>query len=191
MRKFTALMPLLALFWAVSASAHGPVRQKTQEAIVINAPADKVWEIIKAPCGIKDWHPQVAGCDAEGSQEEGAKRKLTLVDEGWVNQELKKYDEKKKLIGYKFNFNDVSTAQTIVHAGEEIQVPMFPVANYSDMLFVKSKGADKSQVVWRGAFYRAYMNNNPPAEMNEEAAINTMNAFYRSGLEGLKQLLEK
>ena len=47
MKKVTLIVSgLLFLFTAV-ANAHGPVRQKTEEQITINAPAGKVWAIIK------------------------------------------------------------------------------------------------------------------------------------------------
>nr|BAL53160.1 hypothetical conserved protein [uncultured Gammaproteobacteria bacterium] len=188
MRKLSAVFPLLVLVWSASATAHGPVRQKVEEKVTINAPAEKVWETVKEFCSIKQWHPKVSDCTAEGASNK--KYKLTLSGGGWVVEELKGRNDAKMAYSYKFNVDDMSAAKTIVHASQEIQVPVLPVANFSGSLEVK-KQSDKAVVIWKGAFYRAYMNNNPPPEMNEEAAIRAITDFFRSGLDNLKQLLEK
>lgn len=191
MHKFAALFSLLVLLWPVSAWAHGPVRQKVEEKVTINAPAEKVWEAIKEFCSIKQWHPKVSDCTLEGSSKKGAKSKLTLANGGWIVEELKNYDDQKMMYSYKFNIDDMSTAKTIVHASQEVKVPVLPVANFSGSIEVKKKADNTAEVIWKGAFYRAYMNNNPPPEMNEEAAIQAVTDFYRSGLDNLKQLVEK
>jgi mxaD protein len=188
MSKSAPIIAFLTLLWSASALAHGPVRQKVEEKVTINAPAEKVWEAIRDLCSIKTWHPKVKDCTLEGEQ--NTKRKLSLADGGWIVETLKQHDEKKRLISFKFNFDDVSAAKTIVYAGQEIQVPVLPVANYSDSLEVKQQG-EKTEVIWKGAFYRAYMNNNPPPEMNEDAAVRAVSEFYRSGLDKLKQVVEK
>ncbi len=190
MAKFAPFIALLTLLWSVSASAHGPVRQKVVEKVTVNAPAEKVWEAIKDLCSIKTWHPKVKDCALEGDLKQNAKRKLSLADGGFIVQTLKQYDEEKRLYSFKFNFDDVSAAKTIVYAGQEIQVPVLPVANYSDSLEIKQKG-EKTEVIWKGAFYRAYMNNNPPPEMNEDAAVRAVTEFYRNGLAKLKQVVEE
>ncbi len=189
MRTLTILLPLLTFFWASTVSAHGPVRQKVDEEILINAPAEKVWDLIKDPCSMKQWHPQVEDCTAEGNQK-GALIKLTLKNGGWINATLKKIDDKKKIFAYKFNTDDISTTHTIVHANQEIKVPLIPVANFSASIMVKEEGDSQAKVIWKAAFYRAYMNNNPPEEMNEEAGIKAVTDFLRSGLENLKKIAQ-
>ena len=47
MKKITLIVSVLLFFFTAVASAHGPVRQKAEEQITINAPAEKVWAIIK------------------------------------------------------------------------------------------------------------------------------------------------
>jgi hypothetical protein len=46
-------------------------------------------------------------------------------------------------------------------------------------------------VTWKAAYYRAYMNNNPPEEMNEAAANTAVTAVLKAGLDNLKALAEK
>ena len=45
-------------------------------------------------------------------------------------------------------------------------------------------------VEWRGAFYRGFMNNDPPPELNDEAAKKAVSGVYRAGLDALKQKME-
>ena len=42
----------------------------------------------------------------------------------------------------------------------------FPVTNYAASITVKASG-DGSEVIWKAAYYRGYMKNNPPKELNE------------------------
>ena len=187
MKKMTFIFPVLLFFFTTAAIAHGPVRQKAEEQITINAPAEKVWSIIKN-YGDMSWHPDIFNTTAEGGNKKGATRVLTLKDGGTIKEELKKYDDEKMTYAYKII--EMSTAKTITHAGAEEKVPALPVDNYSASIEVEAKG-DQSVVNWTAGYYRAYTNNNPPAEMNEEAANAAVNAVLKTGLINLKALAEK
>jgi len=187
MKKITLIASVLLAFFTAVASAHGPVRQKAEEQITINAPAEKVWALIKN-FGDMSWHPDIFNTTSDGGNKKGEKRVLTLKDGGTITEELKKYDEAK--MSYAYKITEMSTAKTITHAGVEEKVPVLPVDNYSAMIKVEAKG-DTSVVSWKAGYYRAYMNNNPPAEMNEEAANAAVNAILKTGLINLKTLAEK
>ena len=187
MKKITLLMSVLLFFFTAVASAHGPVRQDADEEITINAPAEKVWAIIKN-YGDMSWHPDIFNTSAEGDNKKGATRVLTLKDGGTIKEELKKYDEAK--MSYAYKITEMSTAKTITHAGVEEKVPVLPVDNYSAIIKVDAKG-DASVVSWKAGYYRAYMNNNPPTEMNEETANAAVGAMLKTGLINLKKLAEK
>jgi hypothetical protein len=187
MKKIKLVASVLLFFFTAIASAHGPVRQKAEEQITINAPADKVWAIIKN-YGDMAWHPDISNTTAEGGNKKGATRVLTLKDGGTIKEELKKYDESK--MSYSYKITEMSTAKTITHAGAEEKVPVLPVDNYSATIDVEAKG-DTSVVSWTAGYYRAYTNNNPPAEMNEEAANAAVSAVLKTGLLNLKTLAEK
>ncbi|MGD7037045.1 SRPBCC family protein [Methylotuvimicrobium buryatense] len=186
MKKFTLLVSALFLF-AAGAHAHGPVRQKVKQDITINAPADKVWALIKNFDDMS-WLPAVASTTGEGGNKKGATRVLTLKDGGSITEELKKHDDKK--MSYAYKIKEMSVEKTISHSGQDEDVPVLPVSNYAASIDLKAKG-DKTQVIWQAGYYRAYMNNNPPAEMNEEAANTAVNAIFKEGLENLKALAEK
>ncbi len=186
MKKITLFVSVLLFFFTASANAHGPVRQKVKETITINASPDKVWSIIK-DYGDMSWVPAVASTTVEGGNKKGAVRVLTLKDGGTITEELKKYKEKK--MEYAYKITEMSTAQTIEHSGKEESVPVLPVSNYAASIAVKGKG-DGSVVTWKAGYYRAYMNNNPPEEMNEDAANSAVTSVLKEGLENLKKLAE-
>ncbi len=187
MKKMYLGMSVLLFFFSALAYAHGPVRQKAEEEILIDAPAEKVWGIIK-DYGDMSWHHGIKSVTNQDGNKKGAIRVLTLNDGGTITEELKKYDEAK--MSYSYKITEMSTAKTITHAGAEEKVPVLPVDNYAATIEVEPQG-DKSKVSWKAAYYRAYMNNNPPAEMNEEAANTAVTAVLKQGLANLKTLAEK
>ncbi len=187
MKKSYLSIPLLAFLFVTVAYAHGPVRQKVEEQITINAPAQKVWGIIKE-YGDASWLPAVKSTDAKGGNTEGSIRVLTLQDGGTITEELKKYDEGKMSFAYKIT--EMSAAKTINHAGADVKVPVLPVDNYAASIDLEAKG-ETTVVTWKAGFYRAYTNNNPPPEMNEEAANTAVIGIFKAGLENLKKLAEK
>jgi hypothetical protein len=178
---------LLLFFFTSFAYAHGPVRQDTDETITINAPADKVWGIIKN-YGDMSWHPAIKSTDIKGGNEKGAVRVLTLQDGGTITEELKKYDDVK--LSYSYKITEMSTAKTITHAGQEEKVPVVPVGNYSATISLEPQG-ETTVVRWKAGYYRAYTNNNPPDEMNEAAANAAIKGIFTTGLNNLKTLAEK
>jgi hypothetical protein len=156
------------------AQAHGPTRQKASETVEINAPAAKVWEAIG---NFQDmsWHPVVVKTEGSGGNEKDAKRTLTLKGDGVIKETLNKHDPEGMTYSYKI---------------DEVDVKVLPVNNYTSTITVKDAGDGKSSVVWRGAFYRGFMNNDPPPELNDEAAVKAVSGVYRAGLDALKAKLE-
>ena len=134
------------------ALAHGPSRQKVVEKIEIDAPAAKVWEIVG---NFQDWnwHPAIAKTEGTGGNAADAKRKLTLKNGGVIEESLTKYDADGKSLSYKI---------------DAVDVKVLPVNNYASTISVKEDGG-KSVVEWKGAFYRGFMNNDPPPELSDEA----------------------
>lgn len=173
MRAMALGMAALA-FIPVAAFAHGPSRQKVTETVEINAPAAKVWDVIG---NFQDmsWHPAVAKTEGDGGNEANATRTLTLTSGGQINEQLIKCDPEKMTYKYEIKHPDVK---------------VIPVNNYSSILTVKPEGDDKSKVEWRGAFYRGFMNNDPPPELNDEAAKKAVTDIYRTGLDALKKKVE-
>lgn len=170
---WTFVMALVSAIAVMPASAHGPTRQKVTETIEINAPADKVWGVI-GNFHDMGWHPAFTKTEGDGGNKEGANRTLILESGDKIEEKLIKYDGEKK--SYKYEIT-------------KVDVKVVPVSNYSAMISVKGEG-DKSTVQWKGAFYRGYVNNDPPPELSDEAAVKAITGVYKSGLEALKKKIE-
>lgn len=161
-----ALIPTVAL-------AHGPTRQKVTETVEINAPADKVWATIG---NFQDmsWHPAIAKTEGKGGNDANATRTLTLTSGGTIEEKLLSSDPAKMIYKYEIT---------------KVDPKVLPVNNYSSNISVKGDGS-KSTVEWKGAFYRGFMNNDPPPELNDEASKKAVEGVYRAGLDALKKKLE-
>ena len=168
-----ALSATLGTALVAPAAAHGPTRQKVTETIAIDAPADKVWAIVKDFNALKNWHPAVAESPADRGNEEGSVRQLKLKNGGALTETLEAHDSAK--MRYSYRAKDGGA---------------LPVTNYTSTISVKAEGAG-SVVEWRGAFYRGYPNNDPPPDQNDEAAVAAVTGVYKAGLANLKAMAEK
>jgi Polyketide cyclase / dehydrase and lipid transport len=216
MKKMLGItVPVCLLLSAGLTFAHGPVRQKVVEKIQIDAAPDVVWEKLKN-FGDLAWLPPVQATESanlpagDGDCEENAKnesvwvgkgedaataaipcatRTLKLDNGGTVDEVIKKYDSGKMLYAYKIT--DMSTVKTIQYSGEEVAIKAVPVSNYSATIMVKDDKKGGSEVIWQAAFYRGYMNNNPPPELTEEVAVEAISGIFKKGLANLKTIAEK
>jgi len=171
-----ALTALVIVTTALTqAWAHGPTRRKVQEHVEINAPPAKVWAVVG---NFQDmsWLGPVEKTEGDKGNEIGATRRLTLKNGATVDEELYKFDAEKMSYSYRITAVDVK---------------VLPVTNYSSTIAVSPGPDGKGSVVeWAGAFYRGFPNNDPPPELNDEAAIAAVTGLYHDGLEGLKAKIE-
>lgn len=118
-----------------------------------------------------NWRPALFSTTGEGANAIGATRVLTLGAEGGptISDILYKFSDEK--MSYSYRITDV-------------KVEVLPVTNYSSHLTVKPVEGG-SLIEWRGAFYRGYPNNDPPEELNDEAAIRAVTAVYQAGMDAL------
>ncbi|NDV52717.1 MULTISPECIES: SRPBCC family protein [unclassified Salipiger] len=161
-----ALMPAAAM-------AHGPTRQKVTVTADVAAEPAEVWGAI-GDFQDMSWHPAVVSQEGTGGNEIDATRALYLSDQGAsgprIDEVLYKYSAEK--MSYSYRITDVA-------------VEVLPVTNYSSHLTVLPREGGGSTVEWRGAFYRGYPNNDPPPELNDEAAIAAVTGVYQAGLDAL------
>jgi carbon monoxide dehydrogenase subunit G len=176
MKKLLALGAVVLFACAGVANAHGPSRQKMTETIEINAASDKVWNIIKDFGNPHVWMPMVASTTSQGGNAVGATRELTLKKGGVIKEELTGYEEDKMSYKYKISENP--------------DCAVLPVNNYTSNITVEVAGSG-SKVTWNGAYYRCFLQNNPPPDQNEEAANTAVSAIYKESLANLKALAEK
>ena len=171
----------------VSASifAHGPTRQKVEESIIINAPVEKVWELVGDFSGLHKWHPAVKSTEMQGDDT----RILTLAPDKKLTEKLKKLNNEKKKLKYKIV--DMSVLETFEFAGSKVERKVLPVNTYSSTISVFKEG-EGSKVTWVGKFYRAYLLNPPtPEGMSDKDAISTISSVYKGGLDNLRKMLEE
>lgn len=162
---------LMTLFSSAT-EAHGPTRQKAVERITINAPPSAVWAKLKNFDALKDWHPAVAESPADNGNSVGSVRQIKLKGGGDLTETLESHDDAK--MKYSYRAKDGGA---------------LPVSNYTSTISVSGEG-NQSIVEWRGAFYRAYQNNDPPPEQNDDAAVKAITGVYKGGLENLKKFVE-
>ena len=169
---------VLALLTTSTALAHGPTRQKVRESVDINASPAEVWAVIGDFQAWDKWMPMVESSSGEGGNGEGATRTLVLTGgEAKVNEVLKRYDGERMMLSYRI--------PTATH-----DVNVLPVSNYSSTISVQASASGGSTVTWRGAFYRGFMNNDPPPELNDEAAVTAVSGLYKASLGALKTSFE-
>jgi hypothetical protein len=170
------LVLTLAAGLPLVAHAHGPSRQKVELSVDVKADPATTWAVISDFCAIEKWQPAVAKCEQQGGNEPGATRTLTLEGSGAViRNELLKYDAQAMSYKYKITENDVKN---------------FPVTTYAATLAVSPGEGGGSKVTVKAGFYRGYANNDPPPELNDEAAVKAVTSLYEAGLAEIRKLAE-
>ena len=153
--------------------SHGPTRQKVKESVIIKAKPEDVWNIIKDFDKINSWHPSISKVEGDG------KNRIIYYsprNNTPIKQKLENYNPEKMM--YKTSIT-------------EVDIKYFPVNMYTANISVKGNEDGTSTVIWKAAFYRAYVNNDPPPELNEAAAIKAVKEYFQTGLNNLKKKLEK
>lgn len=173
MRYLKFLLLMIGLILPAVAQAHGPTRQKITVTTEVAAAPAEVWAVI-GDFQDMSWHPAVHATTGDGGNDIDATRLLTLgaADGPTISEVLYKYSAEKMSYSYRIT---------------EVLVEVLPVTNYSSHLTVKPLDTGGSLIEWRGAFYRGYPNNDPPPELNDEAAIAAVTAVYEAGLGALAE----
>ena len=176
--KRTLLTTLAAGIAVRPALAHGPTRQKSSQTVNIARTPDQVWAIVGDFDSIARWHPVVASSPADKGNQVGSKRTLTLKAEGapHFDEELIKYDAAAHSYQYKI---------------DKVDPKVLPVNNYQAWFEVQANPAGGSTIEWRAAFYRGYMLNDPPPELNDAASVKAITGVFRAGLDNIKLLAER
>tara|TARA_E500000331_G_scaffold252853_1_gene243221 strand:- start:193 stop:720 length:528 start_codon:yes stop_codon:yes gene_type:complete len=156
--------------------SHGPSRQKVVKKIELNAPSEKVWELI-SNFGDYGWHPDVLDSKSNG-KEVGAVREINLKDEKKISQSLEKLKPEKKIVSWRIVKTDLD---------------ILPVNSYSATLIINQneKDSNKCTLTFKAAFYRGFMGNDPPENLNDENSKKKVILFVEKSLKGIKNIVEK
>ncbi|HVY07390.1 MAG TPA: SRPBCC family protein [Burkholderiales bacterium] len=165
---------LLALPGAVMAAKPGYLH--VTETVEINAPAAKVWGLVKDWNGLHKWHPAFSNAEIKSGENNkvGAVRTLTLADGGAkFDEQLDGFSDKQR----KYSYRIISDSP-------------LPIADYSSSIQVKSgKAKGTSVLVWKGKFKRKVADN-PPAGQDDAGVKKTISGAYQAGLQNAKKLAE-
>jgi mxaD protein len=164
----------IAVFLAAPALAHGPTPIKVDESITIAAEPKAVWAIAGKFDGLANWHPGVQSVKATGGDKAGAEREITLKKGGALKESLDEYDP--AAFKYSYRMSDPN-------------LDALPASSYS-VTFAIAPANGGSEVKWYGRLYRGDTGNEPPENLNDDAARSAMSEFLRSGLENLKKKVE-
>ncbi len=174
LKKFTkSLIFFIILLSFHSSYAHGPSRQKVSESIEINGTLEEVWKIVSNFKSF-NWNKNIKNIKAQGSNV-GSERILNFKSGESVKQKLEKIDKNKYMISWR-----------IIETDNKV----LPVNSYSAKVFVKSDD-NKTIVQYKSGFYRGFMGNDPPSELNDENSKKKVQAFISENLKGLKEIIEK
>lgn len=167
MRKLLGLMAVILAMGASAALAHGPSRLKTEQTVLLNAPVAEVWAAIGNFADMS-WFPGTLSTLAEGDQK-GAMRKRTLEGGIEIEEELLKIDADKYAISTRLVADNLEAVKA---------------TNYASHITLKDEGG-KTRLNWRGAFYRAFPQNDPPADLNDDASTAAVEALHQTAIDAL------
>ena len=176
-RWLTLGLALLAASVSIDAAAHSASRQKLVQSIAVHASAERVWALVGDYNNWQRWLPMVERTDEAGDgTSAGALRTLVLKDSGSrIVESLDALDNPGMTLKYRIRTVDIDA---------------FPVNTYSSTITVRPNGPADSTVEWRGAFFRADQNFDPPEKYNDDTATAAVARLYQAGLDNLKKRAE-
>ncbi|MDZ5650010.1 SRPBCC family protein [Nitrospirillum sp. BR 11828] len=171
--KHTLLFPLVlvaGVLLARSAGAHGPTPQKVDETVEIKASPAAVWAVAGDFAGIAKWDAEIKA--SEGSNK---KRVMTLKNGEKIEEEVDEYD---------------AARMTYTYRMLDPNLKALPASSYSATLVVTPGAQGTTQVQWYARVYRGDTGNEPPDELNDEAAKTALSQLFKAGLQGIKAKAE-
>jgi mxaD protein len=156
---FVLGLSLLASGYTWAAAA----RLTVTKTIAIDAPASKVWHMVRDFNALNTWHPALASDEiVEGKNNTvGAVRLLTLKGGGTIKEKLLAFDPAGRTFKY------------------SILEGVLPVSDYTSTFVVKSVGKNKSSVTWSGHFREKMSAIIPPTTKTIKPPLTRWVAFIK------------
>lgn len=165
----------LALVCTMPCFAHGPTPIKVGEIVTIAADPQKVWAVAGPFGGLAKWHPDIKSVEAAGGDTPGGERILTFQNGATLKESLDEFES--SALKYSYRMLDPN-------------LEALPVSSYSMTFTVRPASGGGSEVEWYGRLYRGDTGNEPPDNLNDDAARRAVGDFLRHGLQALKAKLE-
>jgi hypothetical protein len=171
---------LAALLLLVAPVAPQTARAEARElgvaqSIVINAPAEQVWEVAGDFVGVPRWLTVIPSSKLilGRNREVGCIRELTRGNGTKVQEKLIEYDPWNMTLTYTYV------------GGQPL------VSDYFATMLVKDLGDGKTRVDWKARFRRLdYWTDEPPPGQEDATLVSLFNRIYSGGLESLKKVVE-
>jgi uncharacterized protein YndB with AHSA1/START domain len=148
---------------------------RVAQSIVIDAPSEKVWEVVGDFAGISRWLPPIpeSRLILGKNRQQGAIRELTRINGTKVQEKLLDYDPYNMTLSYTYI------------GGQPL------VSDYLATISVAEAAEGKSRVEWKASFRRLdYWTDVPPPGQEDETLLKAFNRTYTTGLENLKKVIE-
>jgi len=129
----------------------------------INAPADFVWNTVRAFAGLEQYFSAFVSSTVEGSGV-GATRVLNLADGGQFVERLESVEDGTRTLSYRI-----------------LQCPL-PIENYVGTVTVEDAGDGASKVTWSSTF--------DASKDAESAMVEMFDGAYADGIGGLETLFK-
>jgi mxaD protein len=171
----TFTLMIIAVLSAPAFAVEAP-EMSIEHSIVINAPAEAVWQVVSDFNGLPRWLPVIVESRLilGKNREVGAIRELTRANGTKVQEKLISYEPWNMSLGYTYIGGQVGAT------------------DYFPTITVSEDGGGKSKVVWKARFKRvAYWTDEPPAGQDDATPLNGLNKVYAMGLENLKKVVEE
>ncbi|HZP91568.1 MAG TPA: SRPBCC family protein [Burkholderiales bacterium] len=146
-----------------------------RHTIVIDAPRERVWEVVSDFARLDRWYPLVESSRLVlgKNRQVGCIREITRLNGTKVEEKLIAYDP------WDMTF-------TYTYAGGQ---PMS--SDYFATMTLTDAGEGKTLVEWKARFRRlAYWTDDPPPGQDDATVLNALNKAYPAGLANLKKIVE-
>ena len=162
MKNKVLILVVLALFaspaWAI----------KVKEEIVIHETCFDIWPMIKNFATPHKWHPAFVSTEAQGGNEVGATRVISLGNGAKLYERLTRYSSKAMTMNYVIT--KVSPPDAV------------PVENYQSRFRLEREGS-RCEVDWSSTF------DNGSSSMSDAELKSAIEGVYRAGLENIMKMV--
>jgi uncharacterized protein YndB with AHSA1/START domain len=171
----SALAGLMAVMLPQAALAVDAPENKIAHSIIIDAPTDRVWEMVGDFVGMDRWFPFAESSTLKLGENRrvGCIRELRRLNGTRVEEKLIAYDPWNMTLTYTYAEGQPLTS------------------DYFATMTVKDAGNGKSLVEWNASFKRLYYwTDNPPPGQDDASLTALLNKVYAVSLENLKKTIE-
>ena len=168
MKKLLKLALAGFVFLSFAAQAEGILN--SYSSMRIDAPASRIWDVVKDFDGLETWHPVFSGDELKSgtNNEVGAIRTLTIKDGPSFDEELLAWDAYNRTYTYRI-----------------IDPAPLPIKNYQSTMSIMQLEPGVSNVTWSSAY-----ENNSNGEMTDMQVIEFLNGVYKVGLEQVREMVK-